>query len=100
MIEILGDKDIYTLEDAKSLQKNQYSSSKYRELMDVRNGYSKERMLKIMKDRATYLMARGSTLNNPHIPLSYFEGWIKIENNHASQLRALVTTYLLEKGLS
>ena len=98
MTEILGNKDVYTLDDAKSLQKKQYSSSTYRELMDVRGGYSKERMLEIMKDRATYLMARGSTLNNPHIPLSYFEGWIKIEDNHASQLRALVTTYLLEKG--
>lgn len=97
MIEILGDKEVYTLEDAKLLQKKQYSSSKYRELMDMRYGYSKERMLEIMKDRATYLMARGSTLNNPHIPLSYFEGWIKIEEDHANQLRALVSTYLNEK---
>ncbi|RON25647.1 hypothetical protein [Pseudomonas lini] len=100
MIHTLGDKSTYTLEDAKSLQKMQYSSAQYRELMDVDGGYSKERMLEIMKDRATYLMARGSTLNNPHIPLSYFEDWIRIEENHASELRALVSSYLIDKSTS
>ena len=86
-----------SLDDAKSLQKKQYTSTQYQQLMDIKDGYSKVRMLEIMKDRATYLMARGSTLNNPHIPLSYFDGWVRIEENHADELRALVSSYLIEK---
>jgi hypothetical protein len=97
MIDVLGDKQTYTLDDAKSLQKKQYTSTQYQQLMDIKGGYSKVRMLEIMKDRATYLMARGSTLNNPHIPLSYFDGWVRIEENHADELRALVSSYLIEK---
>lgn len=100
LINTLGDKSVYTLDDAKALQKKQYSTEKYKELMDVPGGYSKDRMLSIMKDRATYLMARGSTLNNPHIPLSYFHEWIKIEENHAGQLRALVSSYFSGKSAS
>ncbi|MEL6441655.1 MAG: hypothetical protein AAFQ80_20675 [Cyanobacteria bacterium J06621_8] len=69
---ISGEKEIYSLEDAKSIQKRQYSTNKYIELQDIGNGYSKNRMLQILQDRATYLMKRGSTLNNPHIPGSYF----------------------------
>jgi hypothetical protein len=50
-------------------------------------------MLEIVKDRAQYLIERGSTLNNPHIPFSYFDGWTEITKNHAEQLRAMVRTY-------
>jgi hypothetical protein len=100
LINTLGEKDIYSISDAQLLQKKQYTVSKYRELMDRENGYSPNRMLEILQARTTYLMTRGSTLNNPHIPLSYFEGWIRIEDNHANQLRALVATYLAEKELS
>lgn len=97
LVKTLGEKDIYTLEDAKLLHKKQFTIAKYHELMDKGNGYSPGRMLEILQERTTYLMTRGSTLNNPHIPLSYFEGWIRIENNHASQLRALVSTYMAER---
>jgi hypothetical protein len=57
-------------------------------------GYSTERMLEILKERATYLMERGSTLNNPHISGSYFHGWPRIENNYADELRKKVRKYL------
>lgn len=100
LTEALGRKEFYTLEDAKLLQKKQYTSAKYKELMDREFGYSPERMLEILKDRVIYLMTRGSTLNNPHIPLSFFEGWVRIENNHANQLRALVATYFAEKDVT
>ncbi len=90
LFNIAGRKDIYTIEDAKLLQKKQYNIAKYRELMDVGTGYTHERMLEILKDRCGYLLKRGATLNNPHIPESYFAGWEKITENHANRLRELV----------
>jgi len=87
---VLGEKESYSLEDAKSIQKRQYSTNKYIKLQDITNGYSKSRMLHILKDRATYLMERGGTLNNPHIPGSYFKEWEEITENHAARLREMV----------
>jgi hypothetical protein len=91
LYEILGQKEVYTLEDARSLQKKQYTPQQYREKMDLTQGYSAERMLSILKDRCRYLIERGSTLNNPHILASYFQGWEQITDNHAQRLRVLVT---------
>jgi len=90
MYLILGRKEKYTLEDAKKLHKKQYKIKEYKKMMDVDNGYSPKRMLKILKDRSEYLMKRGSTLNNPHIPASYFEGWPKIKKDHAKTLRKMM----------
>jgi hypothetical protein len=93
LYQVMAEKAVYTYEDAKLLQKNQYKKSKYIELQDVPNGYSPERMLKILQDRAKYLVQRGSTLNNPHIPFTYFNGWIEITENHAETLKQLVKRY-------
>lgn len=40
--------------------------------MDLPDGYSPKRMLEILRLRARYLLDRGSTLNNPHIPKRFF----------------------------
>jgi hypothetical protein len=94
MYQIIGKKDIYTYDDAKAIQKMQYKKEQYFQLQDLTQGYSPKRMLEIVKDRARYLIERGSTLNNPHIPFSYFEGWAEITDNHAEQLRIMVREYL------
>ena len=65
-------KSKYSLEDAKSLHKRQWNQEKYRSEMDDADGYTPEKMLEILKLRAIYLNQRGSTLNNPHIPKSFF----------------------------
>lgn len=91
---ILGKKDAYSLEDAKRIQKKQYTAEKYRALMDLRGGYTPEAMLKILCDRAAYIIERGSTLNNPHIPESYFVDFPVIDSNHAETLKQLVTAAL------
>lgn len=96
LYKILGKKKKYSYNDAKSIQKNQYLRSKYDALQDLNAGYSPRRMLEILQDRAKYLMERGSTLNNPHIPFSYFHGWVEITENHAEQLRTMVREYLAE----
>ena len=97
MYEIIGEKEVYTYDDAISIQKMQYKKEKYLALQDIELGYSAQRMLEIVKDRAEYLIKRGSTLNNPHIPFSYFDGWTKITENHAEQLRVMVANYFEEK---
>ena len=94
MVKLLGAKGTYSLSDAKKIQKKQLKQSEYRSLMDKRDGYSPERMLEILRKRVGYLMERGSTLNNPHIPKSYFVGWERIQDNHVSRLHELVDEYL------
>lgn len=90
VFKIVGKKDLYTLEDARRLHKSQYSMTEYRQQMDKPAGYSQARMLSILRDRCRYIIERGSTLNNPHIPIAYFAGWEKIKNDHAKRLKALV----------
>ncbi len=91
MYAVCGEKEVYTLQDAKNLHKLQYKSQQYQQLMDVTNGYTPERMLQIFRERTRYLIKRGSTLNNPHIPGNHFVGLKIITNNHAATLKELVT---------
>lgn len=69
---ICGRKDKYELADAKALMKRQWSASRYASEMDDGDGYSPVKMLELLKLRAMYVNQRGSTLNNPHIPKSFF----------------------------
>lgn len=94
MYQVIGKKNFYTLEDAKILHKKQYTIDAYRSFQDLTSGYSPQRMLDIIKDRTKYIAERGSTLNNPHIPLSYFSELVEIKENHAQQLRNLVGQYI------
>jgi hypothetical protein len=93
MFEIMGKKDVYTKADARKIHKNQMSAAQYDEAQDIAGGYSPARMLDIFKDRARYVIERGSTLNNPHIPAKYLESWPEIRRNHAAELRALVSAW-------
>lgn len=72
---ICGEKDIYSREDAKALLKRQWSNDEYASKMDVPDGYSPSRMLELLRLRAQYLNARGATLNNPHIPKTFFSNF-------------------------
>lgn len=97
MFEIMGEKQLYTKTDARKLHKNQLSAVEYEEKMDAPSGYSPERMLEIFKDRARYVIERGATLNNPHIPAGFFKAWPIIKEDHASQLRAHVAAWASSK---
>lgn len=90
LYSILWEKTKYSLDDARKLHKKQYKINEYKNMMDLENGYSPNKMLKILKDRASYIMKRWSTLNNPHIPKSYFKDWFRIESNHSEVLRSMV----------
>lgn len=95
LYQVLGQKEFYTLEEAKQLQKNQYTKDQYLSLKDCENGYTPQRMLTILQDRLKYLLERGSTLNNPHIPFKYFDNWFEIHTDHARTLRQLVKQQLI-----
>jgi hypothetical protein len=97
MYRILERKEKYTYEDAKRLHKMQYTKETYINLQDLDGGYSPHRMLDIMKDRVRYLIERGSTLNNPHVPFKYFNDWVEITENHAEELKRLVKAYYEEE---
>lgn len=86
---ICGDKPSYTLNDAQRLYKKQWTAAEYRNAMDLENGYSSGRMLRILHQRAEYLMSRGATLNNPHIPKGFLNGFKDqlITKEHAARIR-------------
>lgn len=94
LFAVCGEKEKYGLSDARSLQKNQLSKDGYLDLQDVTGGYSQARMLEILRMRCEYVMARGSTLNNPHIPKGVLEKFPMITFDHATQLRDLVSQEL------
>jgi len=91
---ILGDKDVYSLDDAKWIMKNQWSAADFRDHRDLPNGYSLEQMTHILPLRARYAILRGATLNNPHIEGRFFDSFERITEEHAIRLREMVRAYL------
>ena len=98
---LLGEKDKYSLSDTRKILKSQLKIEEYKDLMDVDNGYSPQRMLEIVRKRCLYLLNRGSTLKNPHIPKRYFDGWERITDNPATRLLEMVKIEidLMSQGL-
>ena len=93
MFEILGEKAVYTKADARKLHKAQMTAAEYNSAQDLKDGYSPSRMLDIFKDRARYVIERGSTLNNPHIPAKFLATWPMISSDHAAELRKHVKVW-------
>lgn len=92
---IFGPARKFARHDARRLMKNQYSAADYDSAADLPGGgYSRAAMLQMLRERCAYVIRRGSTLNNPHIPASYFAGWERITEDHAARLRELVVEAL------
>jgi len=92
LTRVVGGGEDFGYENAKLLMKNQLNRQAYRDAADLKGErYSREAMLELLRERCRYVIERGSTLNNPHISPSYFDGWEKIERNHAARLRELVS---------
>jgi hypothetical protein len=91
LTSIVGDQAVFSRDDARRLMKRQFKAIDYAELTDMpERGYSRAAMLDMLQLRCAYVIRRGSTLNNPHIPASYFNGWPRITTDHAATLRDLV----------
>lgn len=94
---VLGSADRFDRDDARRLMKNQYGADDYSAAADLDGeGYSRDAMLAMLRERCGYVIRRGSTLNNPHIPAGFFEGWERIQEDHAARLRELVVEALQE----
>lgn len=94
MFDQLGEKDQYSLADARKLLGKKLTIPQYWERMDCKAGYTSDQMLAILQDRCRYLIERGSTLNNPHIPGKYFDDFDRITTDHANQLRIKIRAWL------
>lgn len=93
IVELLGEKPVYSRDDARWIMKRQWSDREYREFADLKDGYSLDRMTEILRLRGRYVILRGATLNNPHIERSFFENFERIDVEHAARLRELVRDY-------
>ena len=101
LVQALGSKDRYEIADAKSIMKNQWSAAAYVENADLeRSGYSPSRMVELLRERCEYVIRRGATLNNPHIPGAYLDNLPVIDKDHAARLRVLVREYLDKKAIA
>lgn len=93
VFDALGEKQTYSLAEARRIMKSQWRKDDYKRYQDLPGGFSLEQMTELMRKRAWYLLNRGSTLNNPHVPMSYFSSFERITVEHAAKLRELVRAY-------
>jgi hypothetical protein len=57
-------------------------------------------MLALLQRRCAYVIRRGATLNNPHIPESYLSDRLQpITKDHAATVRRLVRDYLEKRAI-
>lgn len=100
---ICGQKEYYTIDDAKLLYKQQWSKSQYQEALDSefsgKQVISPEKMLSILKLRSTYIAQRGATLNNPHVTSGFLKSFLRtdrlINDDWAHNLREIAKNYVL-----
>ncbi|WP_147403924.1 hypothetical protein [Nocardia panacis] len=93
---IFGNGTSFSKKDAQRIMKNQWSKEKYSKHADLPGGrYSRDAMLALLRERCEYVIRRGATLNNPHIPERYLESRVdRIFDDHAATVRRLVRRYI------
>jgi len=92
IFELLGDKTLYSIDDAKTLMKNNTTNQEHL-VPDLPDFYfSQTKMLMLLKLQLKAYMLRGITLNNPSIPLTYIKKYLsKIEECNPQGLRGLIS---------
>jgi hypothetical protein len=75
VITVLGDSDFHAVEDVADFLRGKMltgggrlTKRVIRERADEQEGFSPDRMLVLLHERVRYLLDRGATRNNPHIP--------------------------------
>lgn len=98
---VVGVGGSFTVADARRIMKNQWNAKQYADNADLPGKmYSRAAMLKLLQRRCEYVIRRGATLNNPHIPESYLSARVKpITKDHAATVRVLVGEYLSQREL-
>lgn len=100
---VCGPQSSYSIEDARRLHKQQWSSAEYEAALDmVENGLpriSPAMMLRILQLRANYIAERGATLNNPHVTKSHLRPFFDTDrevvgNAWAESIRRLAEGFI------
>ena len=103
LFEVCGERETYSLEDAKRLHKQQWTAEEYAAARDVavdgERRISQSKMLEILQLRSKYIAERGATLNNPHVTkahLDRFKGTNRVVNgpNWAAGVRHIATEFI------
>ncbi len=106
LFSVCGEKETYSIEEAKALHKQQYTSAQYAAATDItvdgENRLSQAKMLSILKERALYIAERGSTVNNPHITKTFLRTFLDTNReivgrtNCGPRLRQIAETFVRE----
>lgn len=101
LTEVVGPGSEFSLADARRIMKNQWTARQYADNADLDgNRYSREAMLALLRQRCGYVIRRGATLNNPHIPEKYLSDRVDpITKDHAAVVRQRVTKYFATRAL-
>lgn len=97
---VVGKGQKFTRDDARRIMKNQWSAEEYSTHADLPDGgYSRKAMLILLRERCEYVIRRGATLNNPHIPETYLSDRVEpITKDHAATIRKLVQQYITSRA--
>lgn len=102
LLDVCGAKPHYTVSDARSVLKQQWSVREYEQAADMsidkRPAYSPAAMLRILQRRALYIAQRGATLNNPHITKTHLARFFgtdrEVTTDWAQSIRAVARDWL------
>lgn len=94
-----GNQGPYTRKDVSRIMKKQWTAEDYSSAADVGDLYSMEAVISMLHKRCRYLIERGSTRNNPHIPADFVAGLPLLDNDEtAKSLRDHVDVYFTSKA--
>jgi len=105
LFNVCGEQENYSLQDAKRLHKQQWTTEEYTAAQDIiingRPRISQTRMLEILRLRSKYIAERGATLNNPHITKTHLETFADTNRvvkgpNWASGVREIAINFALQ----
>jgi hypothetical protein len=103
LFDVCGQMDTYSIEDAKRLHKQQWSSEQYLAAADIdvagKRRLSQQRMLEVLRLRSRYIAERGATLNNPHITKAHLDKFIGTdrvvgERSPAARIREIASEFI------
>ena len=105
LFDVCGEQSSYSIDDAKRLHKQQWSSLEYEAALDTSEDgkprISQRKMLEILQLRSRYIAERGATLNNPHVTKTHLRPFFGTDrevqgNAWAAKIRELAAAFVRE----
>ncbi|MBA5639793.1 hypothetical protein H3H37_22280 [Duganella sp. LX20W] len=103
LFDVCGEKEHYSVTDAKKLHKQQWTGEEYNNALDInidgRQHISQGKMLEILQLRSRYIAERGATLNNPHVTKSFLDSFADTDRvvagpNWAADVRRIASEFV------